>query len=136
MTGACDFCKTHDSLISKKDPAERRPEILALFQKEVYGRSPEPPANVVAKVLETSDHALDGKAIRKQVRLQLSRGERQVAIDILIYLPAKAQGPVPTFLTLNFFGNHTVHKDPAIILSKSWMIVVRLSFFTFRQVTT
>lgn len=99
----------------------RRPEILALFQKEVYGRSPEPPANVVAKVLETSDHALDGKAIRKQVRLQLSRGERQVAIDILIYLPAKAQGPVPTFLTLNFFGNHTVHKDPAIILSKSWM---------------
>lgn len=100
---------------------QRRPEILAAFQNEVYGRSPAPPQDVLVDVLERNDHALGGKAIRKQVRLQLARGERKAAMDILIYLPAQAKGPVPTFLTLNFYGNHTVHQDPAILLSKSWM---------------
>jgi hypothetical protein len=42
-------------------------------------------------------------------------------MDILIYLPANAAGPVPTFLGLNFRGNHTVHSDPGITLSQAWM---------------
>ena len=100
---------------------KRRPEILALFENEVYGRSPGRPDNVRVEELESSDQALGGMATRKQVRVQFARANRQVAMDILIYLPAQAKGPVPTFLTLNFYGNHTIHKDPAIILSQSWM---------------
>jgi hypothetical protein len=42
-------------------------------------------------------------------------------MTILIYLPARAKGPVPTFLTLNFRGNHTLHPDPAIRLPHSWV---------------
>jgi hypothetical protein len=42
-------------------------------------------------------------------------------MDILIYLPAKARGPVPTFVLLNFGGNHAINSDPAIRLSKRWM---------------
>ena len=99
----------------------RRPEILKLFESEVYGRSPAPAESVMAETLESSDQALGGKAIRKQVRVHFAKGDPQVAMDILIYLPANAKGPIPTFLTLNFYGNHSIHKDPAIVLSKSWM---------------
>src|SRR5690606_13807188 len=65
--------------------------------------------------------ALDGKAIRKQAKVQLTPDPEGPWMDVLLYLPADAEGPVPTFLTLNFYGNHTVHADPGIKLSESWM---------------
>src|SRR5205085_6457497 len=36
-------------------------------------------------------------------------------------LPANAKGPVPIFLVPNFNGNHAVHADAGITLSKQWM---------------
>jgi len=42
-------------------------------------------------------------------------------MDILIYLPKNAPRPVPIFLGLNFHGNHTIHSDPDITISKQWM---------------
>jgi hypothetical protein len=42
-------------------------------------------------------------------------------MDILVYLPADRQGPVPIFLGLNFRGNHTIHPDPAITLTETWV---------------
>jgi hypothetical protein len=39
----------------------------------------------------------------------------------LIHRPAASDGPVPALLGLNFFGNHSIHTDPAIILSDQWM---------------
>ena len=42
-------------------------------------------------------------------------------LEILLYLPAQAKGRVPVFLGLNYQGNHGVHPDPGIALSKSWM---------------
>ncbi|MDP6677958.1 MAG: acetylxylan esterase, partial [Verrucomicrobiota bacterium] len=40
--------------------------------------------------------------------------------NLLIYIPKDADGPVPVFLTLNFYGNHTIHPDPAISITRSW----------------
>jgi hypothetical protein len=42
-------------------------------------------------------------------------------MDLLIYLPSAAKKPVPLFLGLNFYGNHTIDDDPGIALSQSWM---------------
>jgi hypothetical protein len=42
-------------------------------------------------------------------------------MDLLLYLPAESSEPVPVFLGLNFWGNHSIHPDPAISLSTRWM---------------
>lgn len=99
---------------------KRRPEILELFQDQVYGRTPDDAVEASYSTVESGD-ALGGLAIRKQVEITLRRAGREVKVGVLIYLPETAEGPVPAFLGLNFAGNHTVSDDPAIILNTNWM---------------
>lgn len=98
--------------------ASRRPEILDLFKTHVYGRAPlGRPSALRFELLEEDRGALDGLAVRKQVRMILSKDSAAPRPEMLIYLPASASGPVPLFLTLNFRGNHTVWPDPEIHLA-------------------
>jgi hypothetical protein len=102
--------------------ARRRPEILALFESHVYGKTPAGrPEAMDFKLLSEDERALGGKAIRKEVRVRFTGNDDGPAMDILIYLPNKAPKPVPMFLGLNFAGNHAIHPDPGITLSRTWM---------------
>lgn len=98
----------------------RRPEILALFQENVYGKTPETKVPVRVVVNSVDNNALNGSAIRKQISLYLGEKE-STKMDILLYLPAKIKKPVPVFLGLNFEGNHSINADPGITLSTRWM---------------
>jgi len=101
---------------------KRRPEILELFQKYVYGRAPiARPENMSFEVFDLEKKALGGLATRKQVTVNFTDKKDGPAMDILIYLPSGSKKPVPTFVLLNFGGNHTIHTDPAIKLSERWM---------------
>jgi len=101
---------------------KRRPEILELFRKYVYGRAPiGKPKNMAFKVFDLERKALAGLATRKQVTVNFAGKKDGPKMDILIYLPNAVKTPVPTFVILNFGGNHTIHHDPAIKLSESWM---------------
>ena len=99
----------------------RRPEVLRLFEAHVYGRSPGPPPATRSVVVEADPRALGGLASRRQVRVLLDGTETGPSFEVLLYVPSAAPRPVPAFLGLNFGGNHTVHPDPAIRLSKAWM---------------
>ena len=101
--------------------SKRRPEILELFTTQVYGRSPAPRKDMHFEVTDVDKNALGGKAVRKQVTVYFSADRRGPQMNILIYLPAKAKDPAPTFLGLNFNGNHTINADPGIKLSTSWV---------------
>ena len=101
--------------------SQRRPEILKQFEEQVYGRSPAPLPGMRFHVRSVKPRALDGKAVRKQVTVYFSGDKNGPQMDILIYLPGQVTGPVPVFVGLNFYGNHTIHRDPAIKLSNSWM---------------
>jgi hypothetical protein len=107
------------------DPAtwtsKRRGEILHLFGEYVYGHTPTKPVDLSFDVFESSDDALGGTAIRKQVTVHFSDNPDGPQMDILIYLPKDAKGPVPIFVGLNFSGNHAINSDPAIRLSTRWM---------------
>lgn len=104
----------------------RRSEVLSMLETHVYGKTPSAEVDVRSKLLESNDNALDGKAIRRQIALTISprsHPERSIEIEMLIYAPkqsAKGAG-VPAFMGLNFYGNQTVHADPAVRISEKWM---------------
>jgi hypothetical protein len=94
----------------------RRPQLLRLFEENVYGRSPARPKDMSFEVFDVDRHALGGKAIRKQVTVYFSANKNGPREDVLLYLPAGVPKP-PMFLTLNFTGNHSVIADPAVRLA-------------------
>jgi hypothetical protein len=98
----------------------RRTEILELFRTHVYGRSPEEAPDLRFEP-GPSVPALDGKAMRREVRVLFSGHADGPKMDLLVYVPRAVDAPVPGFLGLNFRGNHSIHPDPAITLSTSWM---------------
>ncbi len=99
---------------------KRRPEILELFEKNVYGRSPGGPLLESYKVFDEDRSALGGKAIRKQVTVDFTGPGGAGSMDMLLYLPNSGK-PSPVFLLLNFSGNHSVNADPAIRIPTGWM---------------
>jgi hypothetical protein len=99
----------------------RRPEILDLFEHHVYGRMPPRPRALRSEVRSAVDGALEGHATRKEIRVALTGAMPGPSMDILVYLPVDRKGPVPVFLALNFRGNQTIHADPAITLTESWV---------------
>lgn len=101
--------------------SRRRGEILRLFEQYVYGRAPEGDGNVKFEVLSRYRNAFGGKATRKEVRAHFSGNGLRAHMDILIYLPNVTSGPVPLFVGLNFYGNHTVTYDPSVRLNENWM---------------
>ncbi|MBN1581648.1 MAG: SCP2 sterol-binding domain-containing protein [Anaerolineae bacterium] len=100
---------------------KRRPEVMALFQEHVYGKSPGRPEAMSWELFDLDAAALGGKATRKQVTVTFSADKSGPQMDILIYLPNNRAGPAPLFVGLNFGGNHTVHVDPAIKIATSWI---------------
>ena len=97
---------------------KRRAEVLELFRSEVYGRRPGRPKALRFEVTKKDEEALGGKARRREVRIHFTSEENGPSMNMLLYLPAKAKGPTPAFLGLNFRGNPTVSKDPGITLRK------------------
>lgn len=103
---------------------KRRQELLDLFAEHVYGHTPERAASTRLKVevTQATTDFLDGKASLKEVSLSFPEHSEGPTLHLLVIAPKKALGePVPAFLGLNFRGNHTIHPDPRITLSQSWM---------------
>lgn len=101
----------------------RRAELLELFTHQMFGRLDlaTPGGALHAELIESDDNALGGIAIRKQLRISFTDAADGPAMDLLLYLPKEATGPVPVFFGMNFDGNHTVHADPAIRITRSWV---------------
>ncbi|MFI4860713.1 MAG: acetylxylan esterase [Phycisphaerales bacterium JB063] len=101
----------------------RRAELLECFRDQMFGRLGEVTraADVRFERIESDSAALDGKATRRQVRIHFTHQGDGLSMDLLLYLPNDAAGPVPVFVGMNFDGNHTVHDDPAILLPRSWV---------------
>ncbi|MEO6529105.1 MAG: acetylxylan esterase [Gemmatimonadaceae bacterium] len=99
---------------------ERRPELFAVFEREVYGRSPERPAGMRFDTRSVDADALGGRATRKEVRIHLMAGQEEPFIDVLLYIPNGRRGPVPIFLALTY-GNHTITSDPGVSISPHFL---------------
>lgn len=91
----------------------RRPELMALFEAEMFGKMPGRPAQMHYKVLSTDTEALEGKATRKEVAVYFDAAKK-VYMVLLMYVPNDRKGPVPAFLGVNFKGNHGTTLDPEV----------------------
>jgi hypothetical protein len=100
---------------------KRRPEILKLFQEQMYGRAPGKPGKMTFVTASINKNALNGLATRKEVTVYFTGRPQDPNMSILIYLPNKSSDPVPLFVGLNFAGNQAIHADPGITITKSWM---------------
>ncbi len=101
--------------------SDRREEVLELFRDHVYGRVPEMGVETDFQVKFMNADGLSGSAIMKEVEVRLFNAMDTVAFSILLYLPKDHAGPVPLFVGLNFYGNHTLDPDPDISLTGSWL---------------
>jgi hypothetical protein len=104
---------------------ERRPELLRLFENHVYGKVPAPGKSLrpTFNIQPDDKEALGGTAVRRQVSIRFTDKPDGPRMDLLLYIPRAASGSnrVPVFLGLNFAGNHAIHSDPGIALSRQWM---------------
>ncbi len=100
--------------------SKRRPEIVEMFETQQYGRAPGRPADETFEVVDAGTPALNGKAIRKQATIYLSKDKTGPSIDLLIYLPAAATKPVPMFFSINFGPVQYAVKDPGIKPETAW----------------
>ncbi len=98
---------------------ERRPEILKIFETQQYGGdAPGRPADESFEVTEKGTPALNGKAIRKQVTIHLSKDPTWPEIHLVEYIPANAKKPVPMYFDINFGAVQAAVDDPGITPQK------------------
>lgn len=98
----------------------RRPEILALFEENQHGKSPDRPAGMVFEVFDAGTPAFEGKAIRKQIRIYFREDRSGPVLNLLSYTPAQATGPVPLLLNISFSANATTVDDAGIAPAMIW----------------
>lgn len=100
--------------------AKRRPEIRKLIEDNWFGRSPGRPAEMTFEVVEQGSPAFNGKAIRRQVVLYLTKDRSGPRLDLLLYLPSDVRGRVPVFLNMSFFANNLAVSDPGVRVGRRW----------------
>lgn len=98
---------------------KRRPEILSLFESEQFGKAPKRnKANF--KIYETGTLVFNEKAIRKQLTIYFTGDTSDYKADLLIYLPAKTEKPVPIILQIAFSPNSLAVNDTGIREGMMW----------------
>jgi len=111
----------------------RRPELLKLFEEQMFGKAPLPLKNysqialgmTMAFGYDKDGTVFNGKGKRWQVRMTFNKGgerdkEDNPTIHVLLYTPNNVTEKTPVFIGLNFQGNHTVAADPGIRLGTVW----------------
>jgi formylglycine-generating enzyme required for sulfatase activity len=78
----------------------RRPEILELFRKHVYGRVPATPYEKRFMVVKEDRTAMGGAATLKQVEIMITAAGKSLTIPLTLFVPNKAAKPVPAFLLI------------------------------------
>ena len=86
----------------------RRPEVLRLFEDNVYGQVPKSSDAIYFKKTREDKNVLNGKATVKEVDIIVTRNIKQVTIHLLLFVPNKVKKPVPAFLVINHRGMETM----------------------------
>jgi hypothetical protein len=92
----------------------RRPEILELYRRTIYGRIPANPPKATAQVESIDPNASGGTAVRKLVMIRFGQGPDAPFIRLVIYLPVHRAAPVPVLLQLAFNAELPPASNPTL----------------------
>jgi hypothetical protein len=101
----------------------RRPELLELFQANMYGRLPPAPASVEPVVLFEDTKAFGGLGTLREIELRFDVFGKTNPLPIRLLLAVPNDRPkagVPVFVGMNFQGNHCLVSDPRVRLPDVW----------------
>lgn len=99
---------------------KRRPELLQLVEKIQFGKMPPRPSALRFQVFDKGTPAFNGKAIRKQVTVYFTKDTSDHKMNLLIYLPAAAQKPVPLLMNISFTAYNQLIDDPGLLVGEIW----------------
>lgn len=80
---------------------KRRPEILTLFENNVYGQMPKAYDSLSYIVTNEVKDAMGGKAHLKEVTISAWNANKSVDIHLVLFIPTSAGKPAPAFLLIN-----------------------------------
>ena len=83
----------------------RRPEILKLFEDNIYGQMPALYNSIRYTITNNDPAAMNGKAHLKQVLIEVFNNNKSVKINLVLFVPNNIKKPVPAFLLINNRGN-------------------------------
>ncbi|SKB65903.1 glucuronyl esterase domain-containing protein [Daejeonella lutea] len=79
----------------------RRPEILRLFEDNIYGQVPKDYDSIRYSLSNEDKNAMNGKAHLKEVLIEVFRQNKSVKINLVLFIPNHVQKPAPAFLLIN-----------------------------------
>lgn len=91
------------AVISDKSSWEkkRRPEVLTLFENNVYGQMPKAYDSLSFTVTNDAVNAMSGKAHLKEVAITAWKANESASIHLVLFIPNNLIKPVPAFLFIN-----------------------------------
>ncbi|QHV97621.1 alpha/beta fold hydrolase [Spirosoma endbachense] len=88
----------------------RRPEIIKLFEENVYGQMPKSYERLTYSIKNENAGAMAGKATLKEVLIEVVNNNKPVKINLVLFVPNKQKKPVPVFVLINNRGKNNT--DP------------------------
>ena len=88
----------------------RRPEILTLFEDNVYGQLPKTYDSLRFEITQQNNDAMNGRARLKEVEITVFRNHQSVTIHLVLFVPKSSTHPSPVFLLINNRGKENT--DP------------------------
>ena len=90
----------------------RRPEIMRMYETEIYGRIPANAPKMTWEVVDTDPAAKGNTAIMRRAIGRIGTAADGPRVNMMIYTPSKASRPVPLILLVNFGGGPPVEGRP------------------------
>ena len=109
--------------VTKGSWPERRRELLDFFEREVYGRLPPKPAEMLFDI--TDEKMSDDRfATMRRCRQYFSKDRSGPSIDWFVVTPRHANGPVPVFIHLNYAGLDKIEAKKTNHFDLPWDMLV------------
>lgn len=131
------LCQDGSKVTTAKEwEQKRRPELLELIIKEMYGRVPEAAQKSFAyKVVDIDKKALGGKAIRKVIKVYMTDDKNGPSFNLQLFLPHDMKEKVPLFLGLSFKRNEDIANAQEWQLDKLLSSGYGLATFYYQDIT-